>query len=120
MAVTLTGSVNRLRSAADLQYPQNGFIGTGSVAELKKSVQLMNDGIALSRGVSDEFLDWLCPGLKTAYREHCIKGAEIFVQGIVENNIKKQALGIAVTEPWLDFYERNGELIGEKLETYCR
>ena len=120
MAGTLTASVNRLREAADLQYPDNGVIGISSTSKVAKANKLMAEGISLSHSVSDEFLDWLCPGLKTAYRDHCIKGAIIFLEGMKENSLEKQYSGIQISRPWLDFYERYGPTIGEKLQTFCR
>jgi hypothetical protein len=120
MAIALTESVNRLREAADLAAPDNGIVGITTLEKHEKVKQLLTDGIALSHSVSDEFLDWLYPGLKKAFREHCIKGAIIYLDGLKSQNVAMQYSGIKQTEPWLSFFDKYGPTIGERLYTYCR
>ncbi len=120
MGIILTESVNRLREAADLGAPDNGIIGLSTQKKHERTIQLLTEGIRLSHSVSDEFLDWLCPGLKKAYREHCIKGSIIYLEGLKSNDPAKQYAGIKQTEPWLIFYDNYGPNIGEKLNAFCR
>jgi hypothetical protein len=120
MGIALTESVNCLRESADLGAPDNGIVGITTLDKQQKMKQLLTNGIALSHKVSDEFLAWLCPGLKESYREHCIKGAIIYLDGLNENNVQKQYLGIKQSEPWLIFYDKYGPIIGERLYNYCR
>ena len=120
MGITLTDSVNRLREASDLGMPDNGIIGIMTEKESEKHIKLITEGIALSHSVSDEFLDWLCPGLKQAYREHCIKGSMIYLEGLKSQDIAKQYAGIRQTNLWINFYEDYGPTIGDRLNTFCR
>ena len=117
MAITLTESVNCLREAADLGSPDSGII---TREKHQKVIKLLNEGITLSHSVSDEFLDWLCPGLKQAYRDHCIKGSMTYLEGLKSQNRTKQYEGIKQTKLWLNFYDNYGPTIGDRLNTFCR
>jgi hypothetical protein len=117
MGITLTESVNRLREAADLGSPDNGIF---TREKQQKVIKLLNEGIYLSHSVSDEFLDWLCPGLKQAYREYCIKGSMIYLEGLKSQDIAKQYAGIKQTNLWINFYEDYGPTIGDRLNRFCR
>ena len=117
MGMTLTESVNRLREAADLGSPDSGII---TREKHQNVVKLLKEGITLSHSVSDEFLDWLCPGLKQAYREHCIKGSIIYLEGLKSQDIAKQYAGIRQTNLWINFYDNYGPTIGDRLNTFCR
>jgi hypothetical protein len=117
MGMTLTESVNRLREAADLGSPDSGII---TREKHQKVIKLLNEGITLSHSVSDEFLDWLCPSLKQAYREHCIKGSMTYLEGLKSQDIAKQYAGIKQTNLWINFYENYGPTIGDRLNSFCR
>jgi len=81
----------------------------------KEMYALMNQGINLSDKISDEFLEWAHPGLRAAYRENLIGGVKLIRDGYLTSDVQKQLEGIEKQLKWIEYFETNKDVIGEKL-----
>ncbi len=78
--------------------------------------------IRLSKQISDEYFDYLHPQLRDMLRNKLIKGTEVWYDGVKDNNAgkiaegaQKQIQGNQLIVEWLEWWERNGEGIADKV-----
>ena len=113
-------SVNVLNEARDLtQPPQNNKGDTFDIPEKKEKqiFSLSERGISLSKNISDVFLDYLHPDLKTMYRDKLIKGTELWYEGAKNSyslqGVNKQNQGNKLIVEWIDWFEKHKKEIGK-------
>jgi len=116
MSSALLESVTCLGRSADLSSPPEGKSTAVMSSEKEKEMYaLMNQGINLSDKISDEFLEWAHPGLRAAYRENLIGGVKLIRDGYLTSDVQKQLEGIEKQLKWIEYFETNKDVIGEKL-----
>ncbi|HSW96406.1 MAG TPA: hypothetical protein VLF89_01120 [Candidatus Saccharimonadales bacterium] len=54
----------------------------------------LDEGIALSKQIDDNFLDYLSPELKSHYRNQYVKGYELILEGLKSDTSNKGSLGV--------------------------
>ena len=113
-------SVIALNKARDLsQPPQGNKEDAFSIAENKeKEMFSLNErGISISKNISDAFLDYLHPDLKTMYRDKLIKGTELWYEGTKDSyspqGVNKQVQGDKLIIEWINWWEGHKESIGK-------
>ena len=118
-----TQSIQVLRESSDLTQPTDN---SGKPFDIPKEQEQqiyskMEEGIKLSGEISDEFLDYLDPQLKSYYRNKLIKGTEIYYDGVKANNsgdiavgVQKQMEGNNLIIEWINWWESNNKRIADK------
>lgn len=105
-----------LAKARDLSQPQNDqLVFTLPLETREKISQLEQKGLLLSSRISDEFLEWVHPQLRAEYREHLLKGTQIYINGKKANDVEMQQQGGKLVRLWIDFWDQSGSQIADKL-----
>lgn len=81
----------------------------------------IEEGLALSKKVDDDFLGYLHPDLKIYYRNKFIAGTEIYYEGLKSNNngnillgIQRQKEGINLITEWANWWDsHNRDLVSK-------
>ncbi|MFH1328128.1 MAG: hypothetical protein ABIH76_04710, partial [Candidatus Bathyarchaeota archaeon] len=118
-------SVILLNEARDMSNPpgaekQSSFSLSKEIEE--KIYTNTEEGIRLGKLVSDEYLDFLHPELRYMFKQKLIKGAEIWYEGIQDNNsgnvisgVQKQVEGNELIMEWIGWFDKNAKSFDDKV-----
>ena len=109
-------SLLAIRESGELAQPPSGQASFVMPAEQeKRMIALIEKGLSLSKKVTDHFLDWVHPQLKSQYRDNLIKGTQTYYDGLKAKDPKKQADGIQLQVKWIEWWEANATAVDNKL-----
>ena len=116
-------SILALNKARELSQPPKGK--ETSAFDIPDNVEkeifsLTEKGVALSKNVSDEFLDYLYPNLKTMYRGKLIEGSTLWYMGAHDSysqeGIANQLKSAKLINEWVNWwYGKPLKEVGDKI-----
>jgi hypothetical protein len=119
-----TQSITAIGEASDLSQPPSNNSGESfkiPIATERQIYSKKQEGIALSKKVSDAFLDYIHPDLKNYYRNKLIAGAELWYEGITANQngdislgVQKQIEGVKLQIEWNNWWKSHNEELADK------
>lgn len=99
-----------------MSQPPSGQQSFSMTAEQEEKYhRLIENGLAESDKVSDEFLNSVDPQLRAMYRERLVAGTRLYYEGLKTDDPQKQILGIQKQIQWIAFWEKNSKQIVDKI-----
>jgi hypothetical protein len=100
---------NQLNNAA-------GPSGTAQMTASLSSSMLssIDAGLTSADAVSDEFLDWLHPEMKTQFRDNLVAGQRALASAIRANDPGQMSGAQQRLEAWMQYWNENGEKLNQK------
>jgi len=81
----------------------------------KEIIEKLEQSIEIGNNINDKFLYWLHDGLQYEFKEHFIKGSELYLEGLKTENVEKQIKGNKLTIEWNEYWNDNKEDILNKM-----
>ena len=101
--------------AHNMQIDDSGKTIQLTLEEEKIMKSLIQSGIGYAESVSVSFLNSVHPDLQKQFREHFIKGARTYLDGIESNNVKEQLEGITLLQNWEVYRIENRDLLYDSI-----
>ncbi len=76
---------------------------------------LIRTGLTAGASVSDEYLSAVHPQLPLEFREHLLRGWQMYLDGLENSDPQLQATGIEIIHLWLRFKDANSDLLYNRL-----
>lgn len=102
-------------AAAQLEAAAGGA-GTVQMTESLRTSMLatLENGLTSAESVSDEFLDWMAPELKSQFRDNLIEGQRQMVAALRGNDPSRLASVQQRLDAWAEYYNANSEKLNKK------
>ncbi len=108
-------SVEALKDASALSEPPTDQTSLRMEPEQERKLfSLVEEGLRLSQRVSNEFLDYLHPQLRSEYRDHLVRSTQLWYEGVKGRDTLKQVLGSQLQLQWIKFWEANNKMIADR------
>ncbi len=92
---------------------QSSFKGTPE--RFLQILQALRHGLEAGDAVSNDFLDWLHPQMRTAFREQYLAGNRLYLEGLVQHDVVKQLRGSDLVQQWYSgFWSVNSKPIADR------
>ena len=109
-SLTLSQKANQLSQppgqVASFQMPEQ---------QEKKMKDYLRQSIAIGKDMNSKFLNWLGPNLNDIYKNKLIKGMQLYLDGIEEEDLAKQLQANRLTMEWAEYWEREKNGILDKM-----
>ncbi len=112
----LSHALEAFNRANELTQPppgQRSFEGTPEHDQ--QVLAALREGVAAADSVSDEFLDWLHPQMRSFFRDKYVAGQRLYLDGLLHQDAVEQTRGNELIQVWYtEFWEANNDAIADR------